>query len=230
MKRRVESNLNNLNLNRGALPSEKVSIWHRDIFMVTPRRMKGVRGASGGSGTGGGQREHPRSCVCATCLAQYGTYHYYQRAMHERRRSRRGNSSSSGVKHCFIEEKYSKHNYHYLGYWCWGWAISSPRHLNDIKPTLVSQHNTLTNKQNRTKKIQKLQLLKDAILAALDFGCWKLDILILEMVIAGPRCDRWLRPWTLSDNWQQLERKKVPQGSTRGGKVPQGFAIWKKVP
>ena len=110
VKRRVETNLNNLNLNRGALPSEKVSIWHRDIFMVTPRRMKGVRGASGGSGVGGGQREHPRSCVCATCLAQYGTYHYYQRAMHERRRSRRGNSSSSGVKHCFIGEKYSKHN------------------------------------------------------------------------------------------------------------------------
>ena len=61
----------------------------------------------------------------------------------------------------------------------------------------------------------------------LDFGCWKLDIWILEMAIAGPRCDRLLRPWTLSDNWQQVERKKVPQGSTRGEKVPQGSAIRK---
>ena len=57
-----------------------------------------------------------------------------------------------------------------------------------------------------------------------------MDILIWEMVIAGPRCDRWLRPWTLSDNWQQVERKKVPQGPTRGEKVPQGPTRREKVP
>ena len=57
-----------------------------------------------------------------------------------------------------------------------------------------------------------------------------MDILIWEMVIAGPRCDRWLRPWTLSDKWQQVERKKVPQGPTRGEKVPQGPTRGEKVP
>ena len=92
VKRRLETSKIS---SRGAqLPSEKVSIWHRDIFMVTPRRMKGMRGA-GGSGAGG-SREHPRSCVCPSCLAQYGTYHYYRRAMHERRGGR-GNSTTSGV-------------------------------------------------------------------------------------------------------------------------------------
>ena len=95
VKRRLETNQSSSS--RGALPSEKVSIWHRDIFMVTPRRMKGMRGAGGsGGGGGGGSREHPRSCVCPSCLAQYGTYHYYRRAMHERRAGR-GNSTSSGV-------------------------------------------------------------------------------------------------------------------------------------
>ena len=47
VKRRLETS--NIASSRGALPSEKVSIWHRDIFMVTPRRMKGMRGGSGGS-------------------------------------------------------------------------------------------------------------------------------------------------------------------------------------
>ena len=65
--------------------SEKVSIWHQDIFMVTPRRLK--------QGAG----EHPRSCVCSACLAQYGTYHYYSKALEGRGRGqRRGGRSRAG--------------------------------------------------------------------------------------------------------------------------------------
>jgi len=61
-------------------PSEKVSIWHRDIFMVTPKQLKGRTGSS--------TVPHPRSCVCRSCLAQYGTYQYYTRAMRDQRETR----------------------------------------------------------------------------------------------------------------------------------------------
>jgi len=60
-------------------PSEKVSIWHRDIFMVTPKQLKGRTSSS---------TAHPRSCVCRACLAQYGTYQYYSRAMRDQRETR----------------------------------------------------------------------------------------------------------------------------------------------
>jgi len=60
-------------------PSEKVSIWHRDIFMVTPKQLKGRTSSATG---------HPRSCVCRSCLAAYGTYQYYSRAMRDQRETR----------------------------------------------------------------------------------------------------------------------------------------------
>ena len=57
-----------------------MSIWHRDIFMVTPKQLKGRTGSS--------TVPHPRSCVCRSCLAQYGTYQYYSRAMRDQRETR----------------------------------------------------------------------------------------------------------------------------------------------
>ena len=154
MKRRLETGKSSSS--RGAqLPSEKVSIWHRDIFMVTPRRMKGMRGA-GGSG-GGGSREHPRSCVCPTCLAQYGTYRYYRRAMHERRAGR-GNSTSSGVNLCILFSTHVLPNLHIGNN---GWVFSKKGNIVQYFAIIFSHqkylvHNGLLHKYISEKyNIQK---------------------------------------------------------------------------
>ena len=47
-------------------PSEKVSRWHRDIFLVSP--------PSSGSNP---QQVHPRQCLCEQCMAEYGTFKFY---------------------------------------------------------------------------------------------------------------------------------------------------------
>ena len=70
-------------------PSEKVSSWHQDIFMVTPRR----GGREGGEG--GQQGGHPRSCVCSQCLAEFGTYRYYSRALREGRERKEGDRAGA---------------------------------------------------------------------------------------------------------------------------------------
>ena len=63
-------------------PSEKVSQWHRDIFMVGPGGGK-VEGGSGGGGGGGsgGQVVHPRQCICDQCMAEYGTFKFYNQIL-----------------------------------------------------------------------------------------------------------------------------------------------------
>lgn len=48
-------------------PSEKVSRWHRDIFLVSPN--------------GQHQQVHPRQCICDQCMAEYGTYKFYNQVM-----------------------------------------------------------------------------------------------------------------------------------------------------
>ena len=84
----------------GKAPSEKVSVWHQDIFMVTPRRLGGGQGMAG--------PEHPRSCVCSSCLAQFGTYHYYRRAMQSReRREERSRRSRGGQEQRSAKEQRS---------------------------------------------------------------------------------------------------------------------------
>ena len=53
-------------------PSEKVSQWHRDIFLTTP------------AGIGESEVEqqvHPRQCVCDSCMTEYGTYKFYNNMM-----------------------------------------------------------------------------------------------------------------------------------------------------
>lgn len=49
-------------------PSEKVSRWHRDIFLVSP---------PGGGTNGNAQQVHPRQCLCDQCMAEYGTFKFY---------------------------------------------------------------------------------------------------------------------------------------------------------
>ena len=61
-------------------PSEKVSQWHRDIFMVGPGGGK-VEGGSGGGGGGSGQVVHPRQCICDQCMAEYGTFKFYNQIL-----------------------------------------------------------------------------------------------------------------------------------------------------
>jgi hypothetical protein len=55
-------------------PSEKVSRWHRDIFLVSPPVSTGKN-----SGTG----KHPRQCICDQCMAEYGTYRIYNQLLHD---------------------------------------------------------------------------------------------------------------------------------------------------
>ena len=55
-------------------PSEKVSRWHRDIFLVSP---PGAGGSGGSGGRGHSQQVHPRQCLCDQCMAEYGTFKYY---------------------------------------------------------------------------------------------------------------------------------------------------------
>ena len=62
-------------------PSEKVSRWHRDIFLVSP----GV-GAAAASGlapgaAGAHQQVHPRQCICDICMAEYGTFKFYNQML-----------------------------------------------------------------------------------------------------------------------------------------------------
>jgi len=50
-------------------PSEKVSRWHRDIFLVSPSTSS---------------QQHPRHCVCDSCMSEYGTYKFYNQILMER--------------------------------------------------------------------------------------------------------------------------------------------------
>ena len=50
-------------------PSEKVSRWHRDIFLVSPSTTA---------------QPHPRHCVCDGCMSEYGTYKFYNQILMER--------------------------------------------------------------------------------------------------------------------------------------------------
>ena len=52
-------------------PSEKVSRWHRDIFLVSPNQ----------SGPGGPPQVHPRQCICEQCMAEYGTFKFYNQML-----------------------------------------------------------------------------------------------------------------------------------------------------
>ena len=74
-------------------PSEKVSRWHRDIFLVSPTanneagsnsgRMAADPGDANGKQpqTGGSQQVHPRQCICNQCMAEYGTYKIYNQML-----------------------------------------------------------------------------------------------------------------------------------------------------
>lgn len=59
-------------------PSEKVSRWHRDIFLVSPTS------GGGGVAAGGGQQVHPRQCICDQCMAEYGTFKFYNQMLQEK--------------------------------------------------------------------------------------------------------------------------------------------------
>ena len=50
-------------------PSEKVSRWHRDIFLVSPSNSS---------------QPHPRHCVCDQCMSEYSTYKFYNQILMER--------------------------------------------------------------------------------------------------------------------------------------------------
>lgn len=50
-------------------PSEKVSRWHRDIFLVSPSTSS---------------QPHPRHCVCDQCMSEYSTYKFYNQILMER--------------------------------------------------------------------------------------------------------------------------------------------------
>ena len=66
-------------------PSEKVSRWHRDIFLMSPNGTVGPNSPiSMGSS---GQVLHPRECICDQCMAKYGTYKLYNQMMQERGKS-----------------------------------------------------------------------------------------------------------------------------------------------
>ena len=45
-------------------PSEKVSRWHRDIFLMSPC-----------------DKAHPRQCICDQCMAEYGTFKFYNEVL-----------------------------------------------------------------------------------------------------------------------------------------------------
>ncbi len=69
-------------------PSEKVSRWHRDIFLVSPPTTAGGKGEGEAGGTGRakgdagtGQVVHPRQCICDQCIAEYGTFKFYNQIL-----------------------------------------------------------------------------------------------------------------------------------------------------
>lgn len=83
-------------------PSEKVSRWHRDIFLVSPDS----NGDNNNNNNGGGitkdhkdralssssavpaatkQQVHPRQCICDACMAEYGTFKIYNQMMQEKK-------------------------------------------------------------------------------------------------------------------------------------------------
>ena len=59
-------------------PSEKVSRWHRDIFLMSPN------GAIDPNSPVNSHAPHPRECICDQCMAEYGTYKLYNQMMQER--------------------------------------------------------------------------------------------------------------------------------------------------
>ena len=63
-------------------PSEKVSRWHRDIFLMSPNGTVGPNSPISRSMSG--QVLHPRECICDQCMAEYGTYKLYNQMMQER--------------------------------------------------------------------------------------------------------------------------------------------------
>jgi len=52
-------------------PSEKVSRWHRDIFLVSPPSSNAAEA-------------HPRHCICDACMAEYGTFRLYNQLLREK--------------------------------------------------------------------------------------------------------------------------------------------------
>ena len=98
-------------------PSEKVSRWHRDIYMMSPNGTvttnhsaiaalaAATHGAirAGGGGVGvGHQVLHPRQCLCEQCMAEFGTYKLYNqmlRSESQQQLSAAAPSSSTRAKH-----------------------------------------------------------------------------------------------------------------------------------
>ncbi len=60
-------------------PSEKVSRWHRDIFMVSPPTDKSNNSQQHQQQQQ--QQVHPRQCLCDQCLAEYGTFKLYNQML-----------------------------------------------------------------------------------------------------------------------------------------------------
>ena len=71
-------------------PSEKVSRWHRDIFMVRHGVIGGC--VSTAPPTRDHGPAHPRSCVCGQCMAEHGTYQYYNKRIRENSRAEKKRS------------------------------------------------------------------------------------------------------------------------------------------
>ncbi len=65
-------------------PSEKVSRWHRDIFLV--------RGSSSNEHQ---QQVHPRQCLCNQCMAELGTFKFYNERLTNGASDKKGNQNLS---------------------------------------------------------------------------------------------------------------------------------------
>ena len=46
-----------------------------------PILSSGGKGEGGGGGGGGGQVVHPRQCICDQCMAEYGTFKFYNQIL-----------------------------------------------------------------------------------------------------------------------------------------------------
>ena len=74
-------------------PSEKVSRWHRDIFLMSPNgtvnnssasAIAALAAVTNGAMKGGGhQILHPRQCLCEQCMAEFGTYKLYNQMLQQ---------------------------------------------------------------------------------------------------------------------------------------------------
>ncbi|CAB4054214.1 unnamed protein product [Lepeophtheirus salmonis] len=74
-------------------PSEKVSRWHRDIFLVSSP----TDGEDGSTTNGNNVNKykespashanHPRQCLCQSCMEEYGTYKLYNKILQNKEES-----------------------------------------------------------------------------------------------------------------------------------------------